>query len=464
MCCGLVNEAGKAAVDFYGPKCDNMRNMNGRYVMSNMMKGTRSKGSRMGWRGMTIAGILCTFAHAGGTAWADTVPAWRNTVDAKAAEETMRAYTSSVIRCEWAGENPNVERFIPANMAFQFAVAGDSDVTNRVRKVLEEAAGALVPSVRSGLERLGLLNSTLQWMVRICRPGITNEAQYLSARAHPAVFRESDFDAAKLKALAKRLTGANIPLPVRINIDYVDSMAPLGKAQPGLDYPDVLPEQTFELPFGSAFVIRAPERRRKIRMSAQTYPISGMASNFIWRTTGWGRFHPWSAAFRDEPRFGHADFVYDTTIGRDRWDVMVFARMPNGMIGPPSIVSFYRPPFMQRKYEGKKLRSITYIGKSRNVPYDIGPIWIPHEWKDDYNLDSKGRILSFVRTFPGRFDEDTFSAIGELVESMSSSGFPTLTRKVEYFVSPQTGRLEYKAVGDEIRYRSGASPSRRSGE
>ena len=36
--------------------------------------------------------------------------------------------------------------------------------------------------------------------------------------------------------------------------------------------------------------------------------------------------------------------------------------------------------------------------------------------------------------------------------------------KVEYFVSPQTGRLEYKAVGDEIRYRSGASPSRRSGE
>ena len=235
MCCGLVNEAGKAAVDFYGPKCDNMRNMNGRYVMSNIMKGTRSKGSRMGWRGMTIAGILCTFAHAGGTAWADTVPAWRNTVDAKAAEETMRAYTSSVIRCEWAGENPNVERFIPANMAFQFAVAGDSDVTNRVRKVLEESAGALVPSVRSGLERLGLLNSTLQWMVRICRPGITNEAQYLSARAHPAVFRESDFDAAKLKALAKRLTGANIPLPVRINIDYVDSMAPLeGAARPRL--------------------------------------------------------------------------------------------------------------------------------------------------------------------------------------------------------------------------------------
>ena len=409
--------------------------------------------------------LACLLSAWGLPAGADTVPAWRNAVDACAAEEAMRAYTSDVVRCEWAGENPGVSGLMPANIPFQFAVAGDADVTNRVQRILRDTADAIRPEVRNGLARLGLLNSTLQWMVRLCRPGVTNEATYLSVRAHPAVFAESDFDAEKLKAVASRFTGAAVPLPVRLTVGYADEMAPLGRATPAVDYPDFMPEETFNHPFGCAFVVRAPERRRKIRISADTYPVGGMASNFIWRTTGSGRLYPWSSAFRDEPRAGHADFVFNTTAGGVRWDVLVFAQLPNGMIGPPSIVSIYNPPLMQRKYVKGRLQSISYVGKApRFLPYDIDPIWTPHEWKDEYTLDRKGRIVSFTRTFPGKLEEQTISAVGELVESMSPSGFPLSARKVEYFESPETGRLEYRPVGPEIKYRLGTSPYRRSGE
>ena len=107
---------------------------------------------------------------------AQTVDAWRTTVDKSAVERAYVAYTSNVLRCEWAGEDPRVASLMPANVAFNFAVIGDSNSASRVAKTLEETAAAIDPPLRKNLEQFGLLNSTLQWLVRSCRPGITNAA------------------------------------------------------------------------------------------------------------------------------------------------------------------------------------------------------------------------------------------------------------------------------------------------
>ena len=114
---------------------------------------------------------------------AKTVDAWRTTVDKSAVERAHVAYTSNVVRCEWAGEDPRVAALMPANVAFSFAVIGDSNSASRVTKTLEETAEAIDPALRKTLEQHGLLNSTLQWLVRSCRPGITNAATYLNANA-----------------------------------------------------------------------------------------------------------------------------------------------------------------------------------------------------------------------------------------------------------------------------------------
>ena len=405
-----------------------------------------------------VAAIWC--AVAGAAEKPKTVPAWRNCVDKSAAEEAMQAYTSNVIRCYWAGEDPKIAGLMPANLSFQFALVGDDDVTNRVQKILNEVADSFKPEVRKELERHGLLNPALQWIVRWARPAVVKAGDFVNPRNHPAVFCESDFDAERLKAFAARLSMNDIPLPVKVTFQYANQMSPLGKAEPGVDYPDILPEETFTLPFGVAIVPRAPERRRKIRLSAVTWPFKKPVE-YVWRG-GWAR--PWVTNGYETPQAGFADMVYTVTGCRPRMDIMVWAKFDNGYYGPPTVVSIYNVPFDQRKYGKKGIESISYARSARNVPYDIGPIWIPRQWKDVFELNSSGQIFSFERMLPGRIHGDRFSAVGELIHETSSSGFPLKTSKVEYFVSPATGDLDYRETGDEITYRLGQSPYRRSGE
>ena len=395
---------------------------------------------------------------------AKTVDAWRTTVDKSAAERAHVAYTSNVVRCEWAGEDSRVVSLMPANVAFNFAVIGDSNSASRVAKTLEEAAAAIDPELRKALELHGLLNSTLQWLVRSCRPGVTNSTTYLGVKNHPAAFREQDFAAAKLKAFAAGLTGKTIALPVQVKVEYLDDPVPLSKAEPCVDYPDVMPEETFAQPFGVGIVLRAPERKRRFRLSASTYPFAGMALKYEWRITGGVALRPWPMTLAEVPDRGFAEVTVDAASCGTRADILVFAQSANGLYGPPAIVSVYNPPLAKRTYSRGKLQSISYLKESKNVPYDIGPIWAPREWRDDFALNGKGRIVSFTRTIPGSFTEEQFSAIGELVLSMSASGIPLVTRKVEYFISPETGALGYRPVGDEKKYRLGESPFRRSGE
>ena len=395
---------------------------------------------------------------------AKAVDAWRTAVDRSAAERANLAYTSNVVRCEWAGENPRVAALMPANVAFNFAVVGDSNSASRVAKTLEETAEAIDPTLRGNLERLGLLNPTLQWLVRSCRPGVTNAATYLTANAHPAAFSEQDFDAATLKAAARSITGRGIALPVRVKVEYLDGAIPLSKAEPSVDYPDAMPEETFALPFGVGIVLRAPERQRKFRLSASTFPAPGMAAKYVWKATRGVVIRPWPMTLAEVPDRGFAEVTVDAASCGVRADVFVFAQMANGLYGPPSVVSIYNPPLAKRAYAKGKLQSISYLRESKDVLYDIGPIWAPREWRDDFALNGKGRIVSFTRTTPGSFAEEPFSAIGELVLSMSSSGIPLVTRKVEYFVSPETGALCYRPAGEEKKYRLGESPFRRSGE
>ena len=393
-----------------------------------------------------------------------TVPAWKNAVDRKSAEEAVCAYTSNEIRCEWAGEDPRVASLMPANLGFQFAVVGDSDVTNRVQRVLTEVADSFNPELRQNLEKNGLLNSTLQWLVRTSRPGVTNWQDYIQPRNHPAAFKESDFNAEKLKSMAKGMKWPYLPLPVIVNFGYSDIAIPLGKAEPVVDYPDILPEETFSFKFGAAMVLRAPERRRKIRLTARTYPWRDGLVKYVWKTSNNVWMSPVSKNDRKIPGTGFADISFDVTRIKRRMDIMVFAQYPNGAYGPPTIISIYNIPYDQRKYAKKGLESITYVKTSPYVPYDVSAIWVPHEWKDVFELNGSGRIMSFERVLPGGIRDGKFSAIGEKIHSMSSSGYPLATSKVEYFVSSDSGMLEYREVGEEIRYRLGESPSRRSGE
>ena len=143
---------------------------------------------------------------------------------------------------------------------------------------------------------------------------------------------------------------------------------------------------------------------------------------------------------------------------------MVFAQFPNGQLSLPSVVSFYRIPFESRRFEQGRINTILYSTKAKDALYDLSTIWVHRDWRDDFIHDGHGRIEGFTRTRKGVLRPDEFSATGELVISTYSSGLPHVVRKVEYFVSPETGLLDYRPAGDEIIYRIGRYEYRRSGE
>jgi hypothetical protein len=399
--------------------------------------------------------ILSCFYVAACAHAATTVPAWQNVVESNATEAVVRDYVSNVIRVEWAGQDNVVSHLMPANLSCQFAVIGDAEVTNRVKAVLQNTIDALNPGLRSELEKYHLINPTLQWLVRSIRG---KPEDYLTLKTHPAAFVEADFNEEALIEKAKTLQGSQIPLPVVIAVECDSPIDPIRFPQPGVDCSDTMSETIFSTPFGVGYVIRAPDRFRRIRLVARTFPSNNKNVRYLWKGSNYTEIKPWSYDDYNslKPELGFAEIRLDLNRFGRRLDVAVFAQMPNGILGPPTIVSFYHSPYAQRKNRADgRLESITYSVESQFALYDLSPIWIPREWTDYYDVDVRGNILSFVRSRPGVYRSDDFASPGEMILSAYSSGAPVTTRRVEYFISPETKRLDYRQVGDERHYNFG---------
>ena len=390
----------------------------------------------------------------------DAPPAWINAVDTNAMERVLFDYTNNVIRSEWAGKDKSIGRELPANLGFQFAVVGDEDVTNRVNAILRATRDAIPPQVREQIEKCNYLGPTLQWLVRSTRQGVTNSTSYLATNAREAVFEEADFNLELLTNKASRLRTIDIPAVAAISpVFKVDpDYASILPAEPGIDYPDVQPEQTFATPCGIGVVVRAPEFDRCFR-----YRVINLmkGSEIVWVS----RTAPAPKPFRFNralsPKNGFAE-VRITNRNLRRIDMMVCQKRGE-IIGPPSYISFYYVPYMKRNYDkAKNVVSVEYSNDIKKVPpYDISAIWIPRKWTDEYeycSADIHGFTREYpVTSFPWKKSE-AFTNRGELVLEKSYNGDPTRIRKVRYYV--ENGELRYEPCGEEVSVK-GFVPRRR---
>ena len=411
------------------------------------------------WKRLILGFVVC--ATGVGVA-ADAPQAWINAVDTNAMERVLFDYTNNVIRSEWAGKDKSIGRELPANLGFQFAVVGDEDVTNRVNAILQATRDAIQPQVREDVEKYNNLCSVLQWLVRSTRQGVTNSTSYLEVNAREAVFEEADFNITLLTNKASRLRLGDIPIVAAIRpiFKVEPDHASILPAEPGVDYPDILPEQTFTTPYGIGIVLRAPEAERYFRFEV-----------FNWRR---GAEYEWRSsfvsvsinAFRFNPRMstseGFAEIKIAAHLQFRRIDIMVCQKHGETM-GPPSYISFYAIPHIKRNYDRRnKVISIEYSHNHRNAPpYDISPIWIPRRWTDEYEYRSSD-IHGFTREFPmeilPRRRAEVFSNRGELVLGKDCHDDPTLVQKVLYYV--EDGELKYKTWDVEERVK-GFKPRRR---
>ena len=388
-------------------------------------------------------------------------PAWVNAVDTNAMERVLFDYTNNVIRSEWAGKDKSIGRELPANLGFQFAVVGDEDVTNRVNAILRATRDAIQPRVRERIEKYKYLGPTLQWLVRSTRQGVTNSTSYLEVNAREAIFEEADFNLEVLTNKAGRLWTSDIPAvamiqPVfKVEPDYA-SILP---AEPGVDYPDIMPEQTFSTPLGIGVVLRAPELNRNFR-----YMVTNRLrdSEIIWHSSGWTSKKAFKYNTSFTPKMGFAEIGCSASSQNARVDVMVCQKCDD-VLGPPTYISFYNIPYMKRNYDKNgRIVSIEYAKDIRRPPrYDISSIWIPRRWTDEYEYRGFD-IHGFTREFPftnlPRRRSEEFSNRGCRVMGKDYHNDPIQVRKVRYYIEDE--ELKYELIGEEVPVR-GFTPRRR---
>lgn len=399
---------------------------------------------------------------------AELPEAWRPAVSSNEAVRAAIDYANGSTRCVWAGDVKDAALRMPANVAFQFAVAGGEASVSNVQRTLNAAVGAIPADLRERLRAAHLLAPTLQWMVRSTLNDATNSSAYLKPASHPAAFRESDLNATNLLRLAAKLTPSAIPPVVTVfpQGEFSRRLA-APPAAPGLDYPGIQPELTYATGFGVGMILRAPQPVRTFRFRAAPWPNPQLKVKYAWVpiSSSVRGIYGWPGRGMS-PQDGYAAFSVDTRrIPRNgRIDVAVFARVEGGFWGPPAVISFCVSPYEARSFtKDNKVAQIKYLPAVKDaLPYDLSAVFLPADWTDRYQYDDKRNVFCFRRTRPGATVEQEFSNLGELVLEHHPSDTPKVTEKVRYFV--RDGQLRCEPTGERVTYPLASFAPRRRGE
>ncbi len=186
-----------------------------------------------------------------------------------------------------------------------------------------EVSRSLPAETKREAVRQGLLAPTVQTLIRKTLRGVANEADYLSARAHPTALPPGGVDTNRLVAAAAQLSAKAIPplAVIRVTTPEVPSSSPW-------------PELSYTTPFAWAYVLRAEVEEREFVISA-----SG-AAEFEFAHT-----HGENALVKLErltPNSARVTLRRSGLNPTNRVDIAVFGRNPGTGWGAPSYVSFAR--------------------------------------------------------------------------------------------------------------------------
>ena len=206
---------------------------------------------------------------------------------------------------------------------YWMATVGSSWSDQPYLRAALDVSRTLAPGVKREVVRRGLLAPTIQSLIRKSLRNVTNETDYLSARAHPSAFPKGGLDGARLKAAAAALTESSIP-PLALVAVSAEPAKPAG----------TFPELTYATAFAWAFVLRSEDLVRTFRIQAK-----GAAEFAFVQTHGAG-----VDVRIEKPKPNEATVVINRRgmSPTNRVDIAVFGRNPGTSWGNPSYVSFAR--------------------------------------------------------------------------------------------------------------------------
>jgi len=328
---------------------------------------------------------------------------------------------------------PEIGDVFPANAPFQCVSLGASWSDQPFLRAALAASASFVRVTKEAACRRKLLGPTLQWLLRSTLKGVENEADYLSAKAHPTAFPAKRLDLLRLVKKAHELRPEQIPPAV--SLDLINStILPIRYPQPVRDYPDLVSELLFATPSAIAIVLRAPAGERTFMFRARSFPEPDPTAKYIWKVVNGdpGRVKI-TAPVGDllaTPETGCAQITIDRRGLTNRIDVACFAKSSGTGYGAPSIISFSPVSLENRVYRPDgRLDSIDYTNP--DLTYCDPNLALPRNWKDTFHYDANGTCTGFTRT--GKVGiANEFTANGERIVERRPDGTPKTLQRIRY--------------------------------
>lgn len=340
----------------------------------------------------------------------------------------------------------------PANTPYALISQGSSGSDLPLVRAVQAIFAAFPPKVKVRLVEANLMAPTVQQVFRRSIVGGDNAA-YMSARAHPTVFRAEDLDLGRMIALAQGLKIDEIPPVVQISMRR--EPAPHSSI-----FADGLNETLFDTPGAIARLWRAAPYLRQYEIAAQAQDPNGRDVTFHWRVLRGD-----ADRIRVVPLDETGSRVRITVPWHDpvpvpgqdgmtspRVDIAVFA--DNGtQISAPAFFSVHFPAHQARIYDASgRLLSIDHRGHPKR--YADPTLWPRRDWEDTFLHDAQGQIIGWTRRREiggGRAPSvEQFSAHGHRIIDRDAQGRPGLVQQVTYPRTPtgRGGAVVTEAAGD----------------
>jgi hypothetical protein len=328
---------------------------------------------------------------------------------------------------------------LPANTPYLWISQGSSGSDLPFLAAMAAILAAFTPDTRAFLEQHRLVAPTVQMVFRRGLKDVSDRESYMSAAAHPSVFRASDIDPMRLIGIANALAAEDVP--------PMPCLAVVGESHPRprvAYFADGLNEVLFDTPSAIARIWRSVGATRTMTVSAEaTRDPNGRPLRFHWRV------------LRGDPERINIVPVDDTaaavelTIGwherrtvpgrpeltTDRVDIAVFA--DNGReLSAPGFVSIVFPADQRREYEelpqgARRVISVDYADGERRKRY-VDPLIFPRrDWRDRYAYDPNGEMLGWTRERRGK-PVEAFTRYGHRVLERDSLGRPDRAEEIAY--------------------------------
>lgn len=324
--------------------------------------------------------------------------------------------------------DPEHGDLFPANVPYVLVSQGSSGSDIPLLRAVQAILAAFKPAVKARLTEARLIAPTVQQIFRRAQLGLT-DADYMTPRAHPTVFRGEDIDLARAIRLAQALEPDALPPLAMLRLLATPPAAP------GV-FADGLSEALFETPAAIARVWRGLGAARTYRLAARGFDANGRALSYHWRVIRGDPertlIEPLDAAGRQVsltiPWHDPAPVAGRPEIRSARIDIAVFA--DNGVeLSAPAFFSLSLPGHQRRELDAEG--RVLAVHAPAEGAYADPLIWPRRNWTDRFRHAPDGTLLGWTRTRPGAAPVE-FTADGFEIATTDSQGRPRLVAEIAY--------------------------------